>query len=167
MKPSLQGTASMSLVAPVPEDLPCVLLDPGAEQVSADASLVSRLRAGEIAALGEAYRMHHAHVRAFARRFLGDEDSAEDLLQETFIALPRAMRGFREDACLRTFLVSVALNHARHHLRAAARRRAAIGRLARACEVSCGEARTPDDDVSRGQLAAALLRALDKLPIEQ
>jgi RNA polymerase sigma-70 factor (ECF subfamily) len=129
-----------------------------------EATIVERLRRGDIAALGEAYERHHTHVRAFARRFLGEETAAEDLLQETFLALPGAIRGFRGDASLRAFLVGLALNQARHHLRSAARRRAALGRLAIE-PPPVGE--PPDAAAVRRQLASALSRALDQLPIEQ
>jgi RNA polymerase sigma-70 factor (ECF subfamily) len=122
------------------------------------------LRQGEIAALGEAFDLHHVPVRAFARRFLGDDDAAEDLVQETFLALLGAVRGFREEASLRTFLISLALNHARHHVRTAARRRAAMGRLA--AEAPPPSER-PDGAAAREQLSAALVRCLDTLPLDQ
>src|SRR5215831_7015549 len=57
----------------------------------ADASsIVERLRGGSSPALGEAYDLYHEPLRAFARRLLGDDAAAEDLVQETFIALPKA-----------------------------------------------------------------------------
>jgi RNA polymerase sigma-70 factor (ECF subfamily) len=132
----------------------------------AESRLVERLRAGDAAALGEAYDAHHLHVRAFARRLTGDESAAEDLVQEAFLELPRAARRFRGDASLRTFLVSIAVNCARHHVRAAARRRAAMARLGRETEQRPPPA-APDDDVARAQLAATLVRALDELPLKQ
>ena len=134
------------------------------EAGTAEADLVARLRDGEIAALGDAYRLHHEHVRAFVRRFIGEDEVAEDLLQEAFLALPKAIRTFRGEAPLRTFLLSVAVNHARHHVRAAARRRAATRRLA----VEQGRVEPgPEGEASRRELAEALLRGLDTLSIEQ
>jgi RNA polymerase sigma-70 factor (ECF subfamily) len=131
------------------------------------AGLVDRLRRGDLAALGEAYDAHHEHVRAFARRLLGDDAAAEDLVQETFLALPGAMRRYRGDAPLRTFLVGVAANHGRHHARGAARRRAAHERSGMA-EAEAGRIPpSPEDEARRQELAAALLRALDALPFEQ
>jgi RNA polymerase sigma-70 factor (ECF subfamily) len=127
-------------------------------------SLLARLRAGEVSALGEAFDAHHAHVRAFARRITGDDSAAEDLVQETFLALPRAIARFRGESSVRTLLVSIAVNHARNHVRAAARRREALARLA--CEVKTPSS-TPAEDVERAQLAGALIRALDSLPIDQ
>src|SRR5690606_34402806 len=107
---------------------------------------------------------HHQAVRAFARRLLGDPVTAEDLLHDVFLALPQAIASFRGDATLRTFLLGVTVNHARHHVRAAARRRAAIGRFA---EVDPTPAATPEHEARRRQLAAALQRALDDLPLDQ
>jgi RNA polymerase sigma-70 factor (ECF subfamily) len=130
----------------------------------ADEPLVARLRAGRPDALAEAYDAHHAHVRAFARRLVGDDATAEDLVQETFLALPRAAARFRGESSLRTLLVSIAIHHAQHHVRAAARRRAATARLA---SEPVPRSPSPADDVARRQLAVALTRALDTLPIDQ
>src|SRR5512142_1453183 len=92
--------------------------------------LPSRLRAGQTEAVAEAYDLHADSIRAFARRLVGDAQAAEDLVHDVFIALPAAIHNFRGDSSLRTFLVSIAINHARHHLRAATRRRAALQRFA-------------------------------------
>lgn len=135
-----------------------------AESPAPAADLVARVRRGDLSALGEAYDAHHVHVRAFARRLLGDESAAEDLVQDTFVALPRALGAFRGDSSLRTFLVAIAVNHARHHLRSAMRRRLAHERLgAEPIEASP----TPEDEQRRRQIGEALARALDLLPIEQ
>jgi len=133
-----------------------------AEAPSSD--LVARLRAGDASALGEVYDLHHAHVRAFARRLVGDDASAEDIVQETFVAVPSAIRGFRGAASLRTFLVGVAVNHARHHVRSAARRRAATDRMG--TEPPRAGPTTPEDDAEAAQLAKALARALDEISLE-
>jgi RNA polymerase sigma-70 factor (ECF subfamily) len=127
-------------------------------------SAVDRLRRGDVAALGELYDEHHTHVRAYARRLLGEASAAEDLVQETFLALPDVIRNFRGDASLRTFLVGVATNHARHHVRAATRRRAAH---ARSEELDRPPPSTPEERIARRKLAEALTRALDALPFDQ
>jgi RNA polymerase sigma-70 factor, ECF subfamily len=129
-----------------------------------EASLVERLRRGEAAAIGEAYDQHHNAVRAFARRFLGDDAAAEDLVHDVFVRLPQAIQGFRGGSSLKTFLTSIAINHARHHLRDATRRRAAMERFSREPEPCAPSA---EQQMSRAALAAALNRALDTLPIAQ
>src|SRR4051812_11570378 len=92
-------------------------------------SLVGRLRAGDAAALGEAYDAHHEAVRAFGLRLLRDRDAAEDLVHDVFVTLPSAVRRFEERSSFRTFLLSIAVNHARHQKRATARRLGALERL--------------------------------------
>lgn len=130
--------------------------------------LVERLQAGHVGAVGEAYDLHHEHVRRFARRLVGDEDAAEDLVHETFLTLPKAIRKFEGRSALRTFLVSIAVNHSRHYVRASVRRRAAMKR-AEGEAVAPGhstEAGTPEQQAQRKQLAAILTRCLDKLSVE-
>lgn len=131
---------------------------------STESDLVARLRRGDVNALGQAYDAHHPHVRAFAQRFLGDPSLAEDLVQDTFVELPKAIKRFRGDASLRTFLISVALNHAQHYLRSAMRRRGAYDRFG---SEPPPPVPTPEHDAELGQLAATLTCALDALPLEQ
>jgi RNA polymerase sigma-70 factor (ECF subfamily) len=130
----------------------------------AERSLVKALAAGDEDALRVAYRDHHAAVRAFARRLVGHDAEAEDLVHEVFVRLPAAARRFRGDASLRTLLVAMAVNHARQHVRAAARRRAATERLQREQRV---QPAATDDPAERHALAQALTRALDALPLDQ
>src|SRR5687767_9307058 len=81
---------------------------------ASEADLVAGLARGEEAALATAYDAHHEAVRAFARRLVGSADAAEDLVHDVFVALPRAVRGFEGRSALRTFILSVAVNHARN-----------------------------------------------------
>jgi len=127
-------------------------------------TLTDRLRRGDASAVAAAYDQHHAHVRSFARRLVGDESAAEDMVQDVFATLPSTIRRFREESSLRSFLVAVAINHARHFVRAAARRRRALERLAREPSASSVG---PEKSAARRELAAALLRALDRLSIDQ
>jgi len=127
--------------------------------------LALRIAEGDVDAVGEAYTLHHGAVRAFARRLVGDEAVAEDLVHEVFVTLPSAIRRFRNDSTLRTFLISIAVNHARHHVRAASRRRSALDRYS---EHPHGDApTTPEQDVERKRLALMLSKALDALPVDQ
>jgi RNA polymerase sigma-70 factor (ECF subfamily) len=135
----------------------------GASGSTAETALVDRLRAGDPAAIGEVYDQHHEKVRAFARRLVGEDAAAEDLVHDVFVALPRVIGGFHGGASLRTFLGSVAINYARHHLRAAARRRVAMGRLAREPD---GVSRNPEEAASSASLSRALMAAMDTLSLE-
>jgi RNA polymerase sigma-70 factor (ECF subfamily) len=127
-------------------------------------ALVVRLQRADPGAVAEVYDAHHAAVRAFAKRLLGDAAAAEDLVHEVFVSLPKASRNFRGESSLRTFLISVAVNHARHHVRAAQRRRRAISAYG---ELPSADARDPEHEARRKELAELLTRALDTLPVEQ
>ncbi len=138
---------------------------PAVRIVADDAStLIERMARGDQGALGEAYRLHAAPVHGFARRLLGDDAAAEDLVHEVFVTLPSAIQRFQRGAALRTFLLAIAVNHARHFVRAAARRRAAMDRFARE---PLRDPSTPEADATRADLARALTRALDELPLDQ
>jgi RNA polymerase sigma-70 factor (ECF subfamily) len=129
-----------------------------------EGDFIARLILGDRAAVAEAYDAHHSAVRAFAKRLVGETAAAEDLVHEVFVVLPRAIRGYRGDASLRTFLISVAVNHARHHVRAAARRRYAMERYEREPGRAVND---PEQLTGRRELAQVLERCLDALPLDQ
>jgi RNA polymerase sigma-70 factor (ECF subfamily) len=161
-RPTQDGSAAAAIaVAPAGHGLHAMLVD-----AQEEASLVDRLVAGEPAAVGEVYDLHQAAVHAFARRLLGDAAAAQDLVHDVFIALPSAMRNFRGDSSFRTFLLSIAVNHARHHLRSAARRRAAMDRFSSDVAHRRFD-EGPEHHAQRRDFARELSRALDALPLDQ
>ena len=131
---------------------------------SPEETLLSRLRAGDTHALGEVYDQHHEVVRAFASRLTGDAAIAEDLVHEVFVALPRVIKRFQGESTLRSFLTGVVINHARHHVRSASRRRAMLTKVGR--EPS-PESPSPESSASGQAFLVVLNRALDSLPLEQ
>jgi len=134
-----------------------------------DDDLIARLRRGERMAIGEAYAAHHAAVRAFARRLVGDEAAAEDIVHDVFVRLPDTVARFRGESVLRSFLIGVAANRARHHIRGAMRRRRAMERLAVREDVrgSGAAGADPGQVAMRRRLAGRLSAALDELPMDQ
>jgi RNA polymerase sigma-70 factor (ECF subfamily) len=143
-------------LAETPLGVPNAVLD--------ELSLVAALREGNLAALATAFDRWHRRVRVIARRLLSDPAAAEDVVQDVFASLPRAIRRFRGDAELETFLLGIAVKRVRRHPRAARRRLRALGRL-RAVE-RCGPV-DPEQDTYRRQLGARLAAALDELPLPQ
>ena len=136
---------------------------PASAAAAAEVPYLSRLREGDLAVLGQAYDEHHAAVRMFARRLLGDE-VAEDLVHDTFLTLPKALRRWNGVGSLRTFIIGIAVNHARHYLRASMRRRLALTRFA---QEPSARARSQEEESEQRRLAALLMRALDSLSFEQ
>jgi RNA polymerase sigma-70 factor (ECF subfamily) len=130
----------------------------------ADRELVEALGEGDLAALAAAFDRWHRRVRVLARRLLSDPAAAEDVVQDVFTALPRAVRRFRGDADLETFLLGIAVKRVRRHRRAALRRRKALERLR---AVDRRGPIDPEQDAYRRQLGARLAAALDQLPLQQ
>src|SRR5262245_10403066 len=93
-------------------------------------SVIERAASSDPQAIGQIYDLHHARIRRFARRLIGDAQAAEDLVQDVFVALPRALARFRGDADLGTFLMAIAVNRAKNHVRTAVRRRRALEQAA-------------------------------------
>jgi RNA polymerase sigma-70 factor (ECF subfamily) len=129
--------------------------------------LVAELRHGRLDALAHAYDRWHARVRVLARRLLGDDAAAEDVVQEVFSALPRAAGRYRGDGGLGAFLMGMAVKRARHHRRAALRRRRALERWGATARLGGAGPADPERDAYRRQLGERLARALDRLPHAQ
>lgn len=116
---------------------------------------------GDVLALRDIYRAHHTQVRAFAQRLLGDAAAAEDLVQEVFIAVPKAARRYRFETTPSSYLLGIAANCASKHIRASKRRRAASERFS---QVPLAPISTPDDEAHAARLIEQLMRAVDELP---
>jgi RNA polymerase sigma-70 factor, ECF subfamily len=134
------------------------------EPAEDDAALAAAFRTDPLAALARAFDRWHERVRVLARRLLWDDAAAEDVVQEVFTALPRAARAFRGEVALEAFVLAIAVKRARHHQRAAVRRRRVLATLAR--PTPFGE-RDPERELYRRELADRLARALDRLPHDQ
>jgi RNA polymerase sigma-70 factor (ECF subfamily) len=105
---------------------------------SAEADLVSRLKRGDADAAEEFFDRYAARVRRFIGQSLGAEKSeADDLLQDTFIALAEALPFFRGDSSLFTFACAIAHRKVLSFVRTNARR----ARLMRAAAIAEPEPR--------------------------
>ncbi len=88
-----------------------------------DGALVARLRAGDAAAYETLVRQYGGRMLSTARRFVGSEDEARDVLQEAFIAVFKSIEGFNGTARLSTWLHRIVVNAALMKLRTRRRRR--------------------------------------------
>jgi len=84
---------------------------------SADSELVERLRKGDPDAFETLVRTHSGRLLAVARRFLPNEQDAQDAVQDAFIRAFRAIGGFQERAQLGTWLHRIVVNSALMKLR--------------------------------------------------
>jgi RNA polymerase sigma-70 factor (ECF subfamily) len=91
-----------------------------------DDELLARHRDGDPDAFALIYRAHSAAVYRRLTRILGPVPARDDLTQDVFLALYRALPRFRGDATLSTLVHRIALNKAYEHLRRQSRRPATL-----------------------------------------
>jgi RNA polymerase sigma-70 factor (ECF subfamily) len=78
--------------------------------------LAARCRQGDPEAFEEVYRAHAPRLYGLARRLVGP-DSADDLLQEIFLAAFRKLHQYRGESALGTWLFRLGTNVCLDHLR--------------------------------------------------
>jgi RNA polymerase sigma-70 factor (ECF subfamily) len=127
-----------------------------------DESLVAACTTGDGGALAELFRRHGDRVYRVLARLPGvARKDVDDLVQATFIEVYRSAPTFAARAAVATWIMSIAVNVMRHHVRGEVRRRA-LAAAADAADVRV--ASRPDEDASRHQLLTRLERALAELP---
>lgn len=134
----------------------------GVPSEMSDEALIAACAIGDRAALGALFDRHYGAVRGFlARRPGTDERDLDDLVQATFEALPRAARRFEGTASARTWLLGIATNILRHHIRAEIRRKRFSEVMASSPRPSAGDASA---EVLERERSARLSEAIFALP---
>jgi RNA polymerase sigma-70 factor (ECF subfamily) len=98
-----------------------ITVDKSNEDLS-DIEIAQRIAAGDRGALQLVMRRHNQMLYRTARSILKDDSEAEDAVQEAYFLGYRAIREFRGDAKLSTWLVRIVANEALARLRKRARR---------------------------------------------
>jgi RNA polymerase sigma-70 factor (ECF subfamily) len=93
---------------------------------AADDELVARHLEGDPDAFAALYRAHGQAVYRRLTRILGPISDRDDVLQEVFLAVHRALPRFRGDAKVSTLIHRIAINQACEHLRRQGRRPVAL-----------------------------------------
>lgn len=136
-----------------------------------DASLASRVHAGDAAAFELLMRRHNRRLYRLARSMLRDPHEAEDALQDAYLSAYQSMASFRGDASLGTWLSRVVVNQCLGRLRKQARRDNIVPMVALGgpdeqdgFPMPADDRETPPDALVRTELRAVLERKLDELP---
>jgi RNA polymerase sigma-70 factor, ECF subfamily len=84
---------------------------------AADEQLLERLQSGDESAFADLVERYHSRLVRFAQGFVGDRAAAEDVVQETWVAVLRGVDRFEGRSSLQTWLFSIAANRGRsaHH----------------------------------------------------
>lgn len=126
-----------------------------------DEAVLAACSLGDPAALGILFDRYASDVYRFLGRLRGtDERELDDLLQSTFIEIPKSAARFRRGSSVRTWLFAIAANVARHHVRSEVRRR---GNLDAMRELPGPRPETPSEIAERRQLLGRVQAALAEL----
>lgn len=84
---------------------------------SEESELLNRLRVGDDAAYEELVRAYSPRLLAVARRIVGNDEEARDVIQDAFLNAFRSLPNFHGDARLSTWLHRIVVNSALMKLR--------------------------------------------------
>src|SRR6266446_7793372 len=125
-----------------------------------DASLVDRLRRGDPRAFEDLVIAYQHRVFGVALRMLGNRAEAEELAQEVFLRVHRAIGEFRGEAKLSTWLYAIASRLCLNRLTSGERRMARAGEET-LTRLASGHA-SPADELERSELERSEERRVGK-----
>ncbi len=82
-----------------------------------DEALMLQFREGQPAAFEALLDRYETRILCFIRRYVGDEETAADLMQETFIRVIRAAKRYQPTASFSTWILRIARNLCTDHAR--------------------------------------------------
>ncbi len=138
-----------------------------------ETEFIERLKTGEAEAFDALVVRYSADIYAVLFRLTQDAEEAADLTQETFLSALKAIKKFRGEADLKTWLVRIAINESRNRFRWWTRRRrektvsldAPVGENETPLgEIVSGNSANPEETVLRRERENRLTKALSDLP---
>ena len=127
-------------------------------------SLVERIKADDVAAFDRLYQLTRDDAARVLARLVGRGADLEDLLQETYLRLLKAVRHFRGESRFRTFLYRVCTNVAFSHLRWWRRRPEDLVRdLPERASADAG----PEQETFRREASVLVATALEALSLKK
>jgi RNA polymerase sigma-70 factor (ECF subfamily) len=138
---------------------------------AADQALVERVQRGDKKAFDVLVLKYQHKVANLISRYIRDQAEVLDVTQEAFIKAYRALPKFRGDSAFYTWLYRVAINTAKNHLAAQARRPPGDDIEAEMAEqMDAGgllkEGDTPERLALQREIAETVQQAMDDLPTD-
>lgn len=133
-----------------------------------DAELVASTLAGNRDAFDGIVERHRRHVYQLCYRFVGNHEDASDLAQDVFIRAYRALRSFKGQSSLGTWLYRIAVNVALNKVGANTPKPEALDRLLLGHDArAASHDENAADALLRHERAAQVRAAIAKLPKKQ
>jgi RNA polymerase sigma-70 factor, ECF subfamily len=113
-----------------------------------DAAVIEALRRGDEETFARLVDQLHASLRRIARLFVSSPAVADEVVQDTWLAVIRGVWGFEGRSSLRTWILRILINRAKT-------RALREGRTAPLAEVGADNSEPPDDPAGAAQSSAA------------
>jgi RNA polymerase sigma-70 factor (ECF subfamily) len=126
-----------------------------------EAELISAVADGDLNSLGLLFDRYASQIRRLVARLGVPPMDVDDVVQNTFLEVPRAAVRFDRSRSVRAWLSGIAAMMVRRHRRSLARLAAQLGAWAR--EPHNHQAQTPTDILEQQADEARALRALERL----
>jgi RNA polymerase sigma-70 factor, ECF subfamily len=131
----------------------------GASEELSDAVLLAACGNGDTAALGSLFRRHSRTVYRFLARMAPlDHAFRDDLVQNTFLAARQSAHRYKGESPVVTWLLAIAANLLKNHIRAETRRRKAMASLK---ETPASPDDSPERNVEQQIMMTRLAEALN------
>jgi RNA polymerase sigma-70 factor, ECF subfamily len=127
--------------------------------------IIQRCLAGDQAAWDQIVRQHWRKVFNVAYKFVGRHDEAEDLTQDIFVKIFKALHTFDRRANFQTWLISISRNLCIDHYRSVRKERETIARDVNAADLTpVSRERGAYSEMEQLDLRQLIRRALAELP---
>lgn len=128
-------------------------------------AVIERCLAGDQVAWAQIVQQHRRKVYNLAYKFVGRTDEAEDLTQDIFVKIFKALHTFDRRANFQTWLISISRNLCIDHYRSVRKERATMARDVDASELApASHERSPLAQLEHSDLKSIIRRALAELP---
>jgi RNA polymerase sigma-70 factor, ECF subfamily len=128
--------------------------------------LVERCLKGDQTAWEQIVKQHWRKVFNLAYKFVGRHDEAEDLTQDIFLKIFKALHTFDRRANFQTWLISISRNLCIDHYRSVRKERETMARDVDASELSpVSRERGPESQLEQVKLRQLIHSALGELPV--
>jgi len=140
--------------------------DSAAAQPATPDSLIEQCLAGDQVAWEQIVRQNWRKVFNVAYKFVGKHDEAEDLTQDIFLKIFKALKTFDRRANFQTWIISISRNLCIDHYRSVRKERQTIARDVDSNDLQPATTdRGPYAQAEHQDLRAQLRQALETLPI--
>lgn len=127
--------------------------------------MVERAAAGDALAFETLVRGSMDGLYRVARRFMGSDHDAEDMVQEAYFKGYKSLPRFRGDSRFRTWMTRILINVCKDHL--AKRWSVRVPEPIEAAAQVPSRAETPDQGAARAELRGRIDWALQRLPADE